>query len=337
MGRGRAHGAHRATRRQPLRAGRGLSSRAACGSTPAASSRSTSSSPSRARKIVIKPGPDDSDSFLASLLPGDGLPIGTDLTVGFSTTQGLYFGGSGGLEIAIPAHIQLGPVEILSAMIAVKFRDGGIPIELGATIKGDLLGAARPWSRTSASPPRSRSPPTGAATSGRPTSALGFKPPNGVGLAIDAGVVKGGGYLYLDFDKGEYAGALELVISNFLSLRAIGLINTKLPGGQPGFSMLVIITAEFSPGFQLGLRLHADRRRRPARAQPRHAARAARQRRPHRRRQQHPVPDRHHRQRPEDHQRPAGDLPAEAGHVPDRPDGEDRLGHADADLASRSG
>jgi hypothetical protein len=47
-------------------------------------------------KIVIKPGADESDSFLATLLPGDGLSIGTDLTVGFSTTQGLYFGGSGG-------------------------------------------------------------------------------------------------------------------------------------------------------------------------------------------------------------------------------------------------
>jgi hypothetical protein len=82
--------------------------------------------------------------------------------------------------------------------------------------------------------------------------ALSFKPPNGVGLAIDAGVVKGGGYLYLDFNKGEYAGALELTFSGFLSMKAIGLINTKLPGGQPGFSLLIIITAEFVPGFQLG-------------------------------------------------------------------------------------
>ena len=53
---------------------------------------------------------------------------------------------------------------------------------------------------------------------------LGFKPPNGVGLSIDAGVVKGGGYLYLDYEKGEYAGALELVFSGFLALKAIGII-----------------------------------------------------------------------------------------------------------------
>jgi hypothetical protein len=81
---------------------------------------------------------------------------------------------------------------------------------------------------------------------------LGFKPPKGVGLSIDAGVVKGGGYLFFDFDNEEYAGALELTISDFLSVKAIGLITTRMPDGSKGFSLLVIITAEFSPGLQLG-------------------------------------------------------------------------------------
>jgi len=45
---------------------------------------------------------------------------------------------------------------------------------------------------------------------------------------------------------------MELTLGDFLSLKAIGLINTRLPGGEPGFSLLVIITAEFNPGFQLG-------------------------------------------------------------------------------------
>lgn len=202
-------------------------------------------------KIVIKPAAGGSDSFLSTLLPGDGLTIGTDLTVGFSTTQGLYFGGSGGLEIAIPAHIQLGPIEIMSALLAVKFRDGGIPIDMAATIKGDLSVLKAVVENIGASAVFTF-PADGKGNLGPVDLAMRFKPPNGVGLSIDAGVVKGGGYLFLDFDKGEYAGALELTIANFLSLKAIGLINTKLPGGQPGFSMLVIITCEFNPGFQLG-------------------------------------------------------------------------------------
>ena len=82
--------------------------------------------------------------------------------------------------------------------------------------------------------------------------AMAFKPPNGIGLAVDAGVVKGGGYLYIDTDRGEYAGALELVFADFLSLHAIGLITTKMPDGSSGFSLLIIITAEFGAGIQLG-------------------------------------------------------------------------------------
>ncbi|MDV7398267.1 DUF6603 domain-containing protein, partial [Arthrospira platensis SPKY1] len=41
---------------------------------------------------------------------------------------------------------------------------------------------------------------------------IGFKPPQGIGLSLDTPAVKGGGYLFFDFDKGEYAGAAELVI-----------------------------------------------------------------------------------------------------------------------------
>jgi hypothetical protein len=202
-------------------------------------------------KIVVKPSEEDKDGFIAKLLPAEGLEIGIKLNVGFSTTQGVYFGGSGGLEITIPTHITLGPVEITSALIGVKFKDGGIPIDLAATIKADLsvikgtvenIGITATFSF----------PPDRKGNLGPVNLGLGFRPPNGVGLAIDAGVVKGGGYLFLDFDKGEYAGALELTIANFLSLKAIGLINTKLPDGTPGFSLLIIITVEFIPGFQLG-------------------------------------------------------------------------------------
>lgn len=202
-------------------------------------------------KIVIRPAPDDGDSFLAKLLPADGLSIGTDLTVGFSTTKGLYFGGSGGLEIHLPTHITLGPVEICSALIAVKFKDGKIPIDLAATIKADLSVLKATVENIGLTATLSF-PADQKGNLGPVNLALGFRPPNGVGLAIDAGIVKGGGYLYLDFDKGEYAGALELTFSGFLSLKAIGLINTKLPDGTPGFSLLIIITAEFVPGMQLG-------------------------------------------------------------------------------------
>src|SRR5262249_54095892 len=80
---------------------------------------------------------------------------------------------------------------------------------------------------------------------------LGFKPPSGAGLAIDAGVVVGGGFLYFDPDKGEYAGVAELSIADVVTVKAIGLITTKMPDGSSGFSLLLILTTDFPP-IQLG-------------------------------------------------------------------------------------
>lgn len=202
-------------------------------------------------RIVVKPASGDADSFLASLLPGDGLVIDVALLVGLSSKQGIYFGGSGGLEISLPAHIQLGPIEIVSATLAIKPKSNLLPLEAGATIKG-ALGPLQAVVENVGLRVELSFPPNRDGNLGTANIALGFKPPNGVGLSIDAGVVKGGGYLFIDVDRGEYAGALELTVADYLSLKAIGLISTKNPDGSPGFSLLVIITAEFSGGLQLG-------------------------------------------------------------------------------------
>lgn len=208
-------------------------------------------------KLVIRPAAGESDAFLAQLLPAGGISVETDLTVGFSTTQGLYFGGSGGLEVAIPAHVQLGPVEVLGALVGVRVAAGGggspagLDIDLAASLRAGLAVVTAVVENVGVT--FALTFPTGGTGNLGPLDLRArFKPPNGVGLSIDAGVVKGGGYLFVDAERGEYAGALELTVANFLSLKAIGLISTRLPGGQPGFSLLVVMTAEFTPGFQLG-------------------------------------------------------------------------------------
>jgi hypothetical protein len=77
---------------------------------------------------------------------------------------------------------------------------------------------------------------------------LGFLPPSGVALAIDAKVVKGGGFLFYDDAKKQYGGVVELEIDKAIALKAIGLLATRLPGGAKGYSLLVLITAEgFKP------------------------------------------------------------------------------------------
>ena len=71
-----------------------------------------------------------------------------------------------------------------------------------------------------------------------------FKLPNGIGLALDAGIVKGGGYLSVD-EQG-YAGVLELKMLA-VGVKAIAILNTK---SEAGFSLLLLIFGQF-PAIQL--------------------------------------------------------------------------------------
>jgi hypothetical protein len=72
--------------------------------------------------------------------------------------------------------------------------------------------------------------------------------PNGVSLAIDAkGVVSGGGFLFHDQVQEVYAGVMELSLKDRITVKAFGLIATKMPDGSKGYSLIVFITAE---GFQ---------------------------------------------------------------------------------------
>ena len=80
-----------------------------------------------------------------------------------------------------------------------------------------------------------------------PVASWGLKPPSGAGLSIDAGVVKGGGFLLFDPDRGEYGGILDIKLMQ-IGVKAIGLLSTKNPGG---WSLLLIITAQL-PAIQLG-------------------------------------------------------------------------------------
>jgi hypothetical protein len=191
------------------------------------------------------------DGFLGKILPGTRIEAGFTTKIGISTEQGFYFSGSGALEVQLPVHIELGPIALERLTIATKLDGGEIPVSLGVDLRANLgplvavvenIGVTTTFSF----------PAGNQGNLGPLDFALGFKPPNGVGLSLDVGVVKGGGYLFFDFDREEYAGVLELSIAEIVTVKAIGLITTKMPDGSKGFSLLLIITAEFGTGIQLG-------------------------------------------------------------------------------------
>ena len=194
----------------------------------------------------------NADGFIGSLLAGADVEGQFDLGVEWQADTGLRVTGSGGIEMALPIHRQLGPVDFDTLYLAVKIRDDGtLSLETSAALTAKLGPLTATADRLGALLDLRFAEGTDA-NFGPFDIALHFKPPTGVGLSIDAGMVKGGGYVYFDPDRGEYAGVLELAIAGIVTVKAIGLINTRMPDGSKGFALLIIITAEFGTGIQLG-------------------------------------------------------------------------------------
>ena len=77
------------------------------------------------------------------------------------------------------------------------------------------------------------------------------KLPTGMGISIDSQGVKGGGRLSFDQANNKYTGTLELTIKDTIDVSAVGILLTKLPDGSDGFSLIIVISAQFNP-VQLG-------------------------------------------------------------------------------------
>ncbi|MDB6103052.1 MAG: hypothetical protein JWO52_3051 [Gammaproteobacteria bacterium] len=196
-------------------------------------------------RLVLGGG--DGDGFIQQILSGLNVQAEAQLGLGMSLLSGFIITGGGKLTIELSVHIDLGPVAIQALQLTLqpaadKFNlQAGVNLSaklgpLTAVVEGVGLQAALQFKHGNLGPAQLD---------------ISFLPPKGVGLSVNAGVVQGGGFLYIDSDRGEYAGALQLEIADFLSVAAIGLISTKMPDGSSGFSLLIILTADFGPGIQL--------------------------------------------------------------------------------------
>jgi hypothetical protein len=191
------------------------------------------------------------DGFLKSAIPASSIEAEFSLS-GRLNRDGFAVTGSGRIEVLLPTHISLGPLEIQSiCFVARLFDPDPVTLELSAGLKfslGPLVAVVERMGAKGAF----KLPASADGNAGPVQFELGFKPPEGVGLSIDAGAVRGGGYLFFNFEKEEYAGVLQLKILEMVSVTAIALITTRMPDGSSNFSLLVIICVEFVPGIQLG-------------------------------------------------------------------------------------
>ena len=66
-------------------------------------------------------------------------------------------------------------------------------------------------------------------------------------------MLSGGGFLFHDDTQQLYAGVMQLSLHEQITLKAFGLIATRMPDGSRGYSLIVFITAEDFRPVPLGL------------------------------------------------------------------------------------
>jgi hypothetical protein len=198
-------------------------------------------------KVVIDTS--NADGFLATVLSGIHVEGGFDLAATWAPDTGLHVTGGAQLEIDLPLHLSLGPVTLPTLYLVLGVSDSGLPIEISAAL-GLTLGPLQ-VSVDRLGLKGLLSFPDHGGNLGPADLSLGFKPPTGLGIAIDAGAVAGGGYIKFDPDKGQYAGVLDVTLADVIQVKVIGVLDTHLPDGSHGFSFLLIITFDLPP-IQLG-------------------------------------------------------------------------------------
>jgi len=196
-----------------------------------------------------------SDGLLRSFLDAPvRIPIG-DLTLGWSSERGGFVNvglSPAGFAISRSVDVDLGvgPVRVRTTDLALRLdtADSGGP-SLVASVRAQLELSLGPVRITVNSPGIALS--LSLAAGADDALRVDPIPPVGATLAIASGPVSGSGSIQHDPATGRYSGALALQLSQ-IAVRGVALLDTRLPGGRRGFSLLVMLSARFDPGIQLG-------------------------------------------------------------------------------------
>ena len=191
----------------------------------------------------------DGDSFLQAILSPDGLRVTFDLGLAYSNKTGLAVHGGAGLDATLPVELSLAGLVTMQAIhLGLAATDGGITADISAVASADIGPVQLTVDRMGIA--AGLTFPSAGGNLGLADMSVGFKPPEGVGLAVNAASITGGGFLEHDPAASRYAGALALHADQ-IGITAVGLLDTGLPASRGGYSLLLILQATF-PGVQIG-------------------------------------------------------------------------------------
>ena len=184
------------------------------------------------------------DGFLASVLP-QSLQLDVNLDADWRPSTGLVFRGGAALVVTVPMNRHLGPAHLAQLDLGLAVDDTAVTLQ--ATLTGDI--SLGPFVATAQG--------LGAAIAlrfergnlGPVDLAFRFVPPTGLGLAIDAGAISGGGFIRYEEAIGRYSGLFQVNVGS-IGVGAVGLLDTRLPSGH-GYALLVVLRATF-PAIEVG-------------------------------------------------------------------------------------
>jgi hypothetical protein len=178
------------------------------------------------------------DGFVGRLLPSPVEIDAGDVLAGWREGRGVYFEGGSKLAVTIHVNRTIGPVKIYKlgleldlttdpAVTAMVTADGQLG-PLYAYVEGLGLTVTLV--------------PNDQGALGKHDLAFGLKLPTGYAIALEAAGIEGGGFLSVR--DTQYRGALALRFAT-LGFSAFAILDTKLPGGQRGFSFVASIFGDF--------------------------------------------------------------------------------------------
>ncbi|GAA3349595.1 hypothetical protein GCM10020358_72330 [Amorphoplanes nipponensis] len=194
----------------------------------------------------------DADGFVSSLLPAQGFRAAFDLGLIWSSRTGFRLRGGAGPEAYLPLGLSLGGVTLTDVRTGLRSSDGRLSVEVSAGLSASI-GPVRIAVEGVGLAGRLTFPDDGG-NLGIAELAADFQPPAGLGLAVTAPAVTGGGSFTSEPALGRYTGALHIKIADTIDIAAFGLLQTGSAGRH--WSLLVILAGHLSPielgwGFRL--------------------------------------------------------------------------------------
>jgi hypothetical protein len=203
--------------------------------------------------LALVLGAGDLDGFLAGTFGVPEARIELTFGLSWSSRTGLDFTGGSGFEISLHPHLDAGVLSFDQVDLALALVTGARPeldVQASASFSGVLGPISYVVDRFGA-----ELPVTFADGNAGPFG-VDLRPlwPTGLGLAIDAGLVTGGGFISFDPEAGRYTGVVSLDLFG-VGVAVIGILDTLDAAGRPlpppGFSFLLIVSVELPP-IQLG-------------------------------------------------------------------------------------